>query len=214
MKHIDFHLDFVSPYAYLAFEHLPNALEGLSISVAYRPVLLGALLKHHGQLGPAEIPAKRSWTYRHVLWLGHAHGIPIEMPASHPYNPLAQLRLALATSADGSISRHVAETVFRQVWRGGAEAADPARLAALAAQLPVLREPNGDENKALLKRNTDAAIAEGVFGTPAFVVDGRLFWGFDGLAMLRAYLEGDAWFDGPQWTGADQRPSLLRSGKP
>ena len=59
MKQIVFHLDFISPYAYLAFEHLPQALEGLSCHVVYRPVLLGALLKHHGQLGPAEVPAKR-----------------------------------------------------------------------------------------------------------------------------------------------------------
>jgi len=213
MKHIDFYLDFISPYAHLAFEHLPEALEGLSYSVAYKPVLLGALLKQHGQLGPAEIPSKRSWTYRHVLWLGHAHGIPIEMPASHPYNPLAHLRLALSTGDDGTISRLVAETIFRHVWRGGEEAGDPARLAALTAQLEPLRDANSDESKALLKRNTEEALQLGVFGTPAYVVDGRLFWGFDGLAMLRAYLSGDAWFDGPQWTAADQRPSLLRSGK-
>ena len=210
MKHIDFYLDFISPYAHLAFEQLPEALEGLSVSVAYKPVLLGALLKHHGQLGPAEIPSKRSWTYRHVLWLGQAHGIPIEMPASHPYNPLPHLRLAVATGDDGSINRLAAETLFRHVWRGGEEAGDAARLAALTAQLQPKRDVNGDENKALLKRNTDEAVAQGVFGVPCYVVDGRLFWGFDGLAMLRAYLQGDAWFDGPQWTGADQRPSLLR----
>ena len=46
MKQITFYLDFVSPYAWLAFERLPDALEGLSYSVAYRPVLLGALLVH------------------------------------------------------------------------------------------------------------------------------------------------------------------------
>jgi 2-hydroxychromene-2-carboxylate isomerase len=213
MKHIDFYLDFISPYAHLAFEHLPNALEGLSYSMAYKPVLLGAILKHHGQLGPAEIPTKRSWTYRHVLWLGHANGIQIEMPASHPYNPLPHLRLALSASDDGSINRLVAETIFRSVWRGGEEAGDATRLAALAAQLPLKRDMNSDESKALLKRNTDEAVQLGVFGTPAFVVEGRLFWGFDGLAMLRAYLGGDTWFDGPQWTGADQRPSLLRGSK-
>jgi len=213
MKHIDFYLDFISPYAHLAFEHLPEALEGLSYSVAYKPVLLGALLKQHGQLGPAEIPSKRSWTYRHVLWLGHANGIQIEMPASHPYNPLSHLRLALSTSDDGRISRLVAETIFRHVWRGGEEAGDATRLAALAAQLSSKRAIDSDESKALLKRNTDEALALGVFGTPAYVVDGRLFWGFDGLAMLRAYLSRDAWFDGPQWAAADQRPSLLRSSK-
>jgi 2-hydroxychromene-2-carboxylate isomerase len=211
MKHITFYLDFISPYSYLAFERLPEALEGLSYSVAYRPLLFGAVLKHHGQLGPAEIPSKRAWTYRQVLWLGHAHGIPIEMPASHPYNPLPHLRLALATTPDGEINRHVAETIFRNVWRTGGEAGDAARLAELAATLPHVRE--ADAAKAQLKTNTDEAIARGVFGVPALLVDDRVFWGFDGLAMLRAYLLGDAWFDGPQWVVADQRPSLLRSNR-
>jgi 2-hydroxychromene-2-carboxylate isomerase len=211
VKHIDFYLDFISPYAYLAFERLPEALEGLSFSVAYKPILFGALLKHHGQLGPAEIPAKREWTYRQVLWLAHAHGIPMEMPATHPFIPLAHLRLALATSLDGRISRHIAETVFREVWRSGGEAADAGRLAALGARLELQREPGSDAVKAQLKANTDEAIARKVFGVPAFVVDGRLFWGFDGLAMLRAALGGDAWFDGPQWHGAAERPSLQRN---
>jgi 2-hydroxychromene-2-carboxylate isomerase len=211
MKHITFHLDFISPYAYLAFEHLPRALEGLSYSVAYRPVLLGALLKHHGQRGPAEIPAKRAWTYRHVLWLGHANGIPIEMPASHPYNPLPHLRLALATTPDGDISRYVAETIFRDIWQGGGEAGDATRLPALAARLKLVRDGAGDEVKAQLKTNTDEAAASGVFGVPTCAVDGRLFWGVDALAMLRAYLAGDAWFAGPQWDGADRRPALLHS---
>ena len=64
MKHIDFYLDFISPYAYLAFEALPRALQGLSYEVTYRPILFAGLLKHPGQLGPAEIGPKRDWTYR------------------------------------------------------------------------------------------------------------------------------------------------------
>ncbi len=48
MKHIDFYLDFISPYAHLAFEQLPRALQGLSYEVTYRPILFAALLKHHG----------------------------------------------------------------------------------------------------------------------------------------------------------------------
>src|SRR4051812_50215923 len=94
MKTITFWLDFISPYAYLAFEQLPQALEGISHSVEYRPVLFAALLKHHGQLGPAEIAGKREWTYRQVLWQAHVHGIPMDMPGVHPFNPLGPLRLA------------------------------------------------------------------------------------------------------------------------
>jgi len=209
MKHITFYLDFISPYAYLAFERLPEALEGLSYSVRYKPVLLGALVRQHGGKAPAEIPPKRQWTYRHVLWLGQSLGVPLQMPAAHPYNPLPHLRLALATSGDGAISRYVAETIFREVWRGGADALDPARLAALTALLAPAREVDGDAVKAQLKANTAEAAAAGAFGAPSFVADGRLFWGLDSLPMLRASLQGEPWFDGADWGEADQRPSAL-----
>jgi len=199
MKQITFHFDVISPYAYLAFEHLPQALQGLSYSVAYRPVLFAAFLKHHGQLGPAEIVPKRDWTYRQVLWLAHAHGIPMQMPAAHPFNPLALLRLALACGSDGLVNRYVAETVLRHVWRGGADAADASRLAQLQQQLNPARDPAGDAVKAELRANTEAAIARGLFGVPTCEVDDKLFWGFDGLAMLRAYLQGDAWFASGAW---------------
>jgi len=63
--------------------------------------------------------------------------------------------------------------------------------------------------KALLRANTDEAAARGVFGVPMFEVGGKLFWGLDSLPMLRAHLEGDAWFDGPAWEEAAQRPSLI-----
>ncbi|MGI4779218.1 MAG: 2-hydroxychromene-2-carboxylate isomerase [Janthinobacterium lividum] len=210
MKHVAFYLDFISPYAYLAFEQLPEALEGLSYSVDYRPLLLGALLKHHGQAAPAETPAKRAWTYRHVLWLGHAHGVPLRMPASHPYNPLPHLRMAMATTHDGSVSRHVAETIFRDIWHGGEEATGPARLAALAERLVAVRDGNGDAARTSLRDNAAEAIAQQAFGVPAFAVDGRVFWGLDSLPMLRAALQDDAWFGGDAWAEADRRPSILQ----
>ncbi|EER61269.1 DSBA oxidoreductase [Acidovorax delafieldii 2AN] len=201
MKHIIFHLDFVSPYAWLAFERLPEVLEGFSYSVEYRPVLLGALLKQHGNPGPAGIAPKRAWTYRHAAWLGHSQGVPLAMPARHPFNPLPLLRQALACSRDGSINRFVAGTVFRHVWQGGQDALDAERLTQLAAELEPQLQPedpdsaDGARAKALLRGNTDAAAARGVFGVPALEVDGKVFWGYDSLPMLRAYFEGDAWFE-------------------
>jgi 2-hydroxychromene-2-carboxylate isomerase len=207
MKHITFHLDFISPYAYLAFERLPIALQGLSYAVEYRPVLFAGFLKHHGQLGPAEIQPKRDWTYRQVLWLAHVHGIPMQLPAAHPFNPLALLRLAVACGAGGSINRYVCETVFRHVWRGGADAADAARLTELQALLQPKRDAAGEDVKAELKANTEAAMARGVFGVPTCEVDGKLFWGLDALPMLRAYLEGDAFFASGAWEQAAALPT-------
>ena len=196
MKHITFYLDFVSPYSWLAFQRLPEELEGLSYSVEYRPVLLGALLQQHSNPGPAGIAPKRYWTYRHVLWLGHQHGVPLQMPTQHPFNGLALLRQALACSSDGSINRFVAETLLRHVWVGGHDALDAARLEQLAQELALQLRPESDSDsvKAMLRANTDAAAARGVFGVPAFAVDEQLFWGLDSLPMLRAYLQGDPWF--------------------
>ncbi|MFN4361423.1 MAG: 2-hydroxychromene-2-carboxylate isomerase [Hylemonella sp.] len=199
MKQITFYLDFISPYAHLAFEKLPEALMGLSYSVAYRPVLLGAMLRHHGLLGPAEVPAKRAWTYRHVQWLGHAHGVSLQMPAVHPFNPLPLLRLAIACADAGDPNRYICETLLRHVWQGGLDAVDAQRLQALREQLSPPRAPDDEAVKNRLRANTDEAIAAGAFGVPSFAVDGRMFWGYDSLPMLRRYLEGDAWFGGPGW---------------
>ena len=207
MKHITFYLDFISPYAYLAFEQLPEALQGLGYSVDYRPVLFAGMLKQHGQLGPAEIAPKRDWTYRQVLWLAHSKGIALQMPLAHPFNPLPLLRLAVACSSAalaGAPNRYVCERIFRHVWQGGADAADAARLQALAQQLAPQQQLDAEEAKSQLKKNTDEAIAKGVFGVPAFEVDGKIFWGLDSLPMLRGYLSADPWFTGQAWDSVRQ----------
>ena len=204
MKHITFYFDFISPYAALAFEQLPESLMGLSYGVTYKPILFAALLKRHGQLGPAEIKPKRDWTYRHVQWLAHRMGQEFQLPAAHPFNPLSLLRLAIASNEQGTPNRYVTETLFRHVWRGGADAVDAGRLATLVASIAPQRDMNGDEVKAQLKANTDEAIALDLFGVPAFVVDGKVFWGLDALPMLGDYLRGDAWFEGPAWNTVRQ----------
>lgn len=207
MKHITFYLDFISPYAYLAFEQLPLALMGHSYSVTYKPILLAALLKQHGQLGPAEIAPKRDWTYRQVQWLAQRQGLELQLPAAHPFNPLALLRLAVACNAQGLPNRYVCETLLRHVWRGGADAVDARRLHAVTQQLAPARDVNGEDVKAQLRAHTAEAMALGVFGVPTFAVDGKLFWGFDALPMLRDYVHGEAWFAGPQWDAAAQLPA-------
>ncbi len=207
MKQIDFYFDVISPYAYLAFEHLPEALMGHSYEVMYRPVLFAGLLEHHRQLGPAEIRPKRDWTYRQVAWLARQLDIDLRLPAAHPFNPLPLLRLAVASSADGVPNRYVTESIFRHVWRGGNDAADPQRLQELVLLLNPPRDPQDAAVKNELKAFSQDAIRLGLFGVPALVVDGRIFWGLDSLPMLRDYLAGDPWFDGAQWDAASLLPT-------
>ncbi len=212
MKQLDFWFDPISPFAYLAFERLPQVLEGLSVEVSYRPILFAGLLKHFGQKGPAEIEPKRAWTFRHVHWLAQHHGIAMQTPAQHPFNPLAQLRLLLANApAGGTPNRRACEAVLRHVWRGGFDANDADRLAALTQDLTqgLTQEgahasvprvaPDAASVKQALKDATAEALARGIFGVPTVEVDGRHFWGLDSLPMLAGYLRGDPWFVGPAW---------------
>ena len=191
LKAITFYFDFISPYAYLAFEALPKSLQGISCSVNYQPVLFAGLLKHHGQLGPAEIRGKREWTYRQVLWQARENGIALDLPESHPFNPLGLLRLALACSPHQHPNRRICEAIFRHAWRGGAPADDPDRLAHLTEKLQPQYSVDDLRVKEQLKTYTEQALARGVFGVPTLEVDGQLFWGLDSLSMLKAYLQGD-----------------------
>ena len=225
MKQIHFYFDFISPYAWLAFQALPQTLKGISHEVHYHPVVFGAMLKHHGQLGPAEMPGKRDWTYRQVMWLAKQQGTDLKMPAAHPFNSLALLRLAVAaagatgsnasSNTQGQPNRYVVETIFRHVWCEGLEATDPDRLATLQAHLfsqPSVNflDPQSAEVKQLLQQQTQQAIDLGLFGVPSMVVDGQVFWGNDALPMLRAYLEGDAWFESADWRDAGKLPVGIR----
>ena len=198
MKRLVFHFDPISPYVYLAFERLPQELQGCSYEVEYRPLLFAGLLKAHAHKGPAEIEPKRHWTFRHVHWLAQRHGIEMQTPAQHPFNPLPLLRLLLAAGP----SRRTVQAVLRHVWVGGHDANDAARLTALRQTLAPLRDAEGDEVKAELRALTEQAVAEGLFGVPTFTLEGRSFWGLDALPMLRDALQGGTWFDGPAWADA------------
>src|SRR5688572_4298551 len=129
---VEWYFDFVSPYSYIALHRLRE----VRASIVYKPVLFAGLLNHWGQKGPAEIPAKRRWTYRWSTWWGAERGIPLRYPSSHPFNPLPHLRLALACGcAPDAVKR-----IFDSIWMSGENAADAGRFAALCEALGVPQE--------------------------------------------------------------------------
>ena len=186
MQRVIFDFDVISPYAYLAFERLPAALEGLSHHVEYRPLLFAGLLKHWGNTAPVDVAPKRAWLFRQCAWLAAQDGVVFQ-PPPHPFNPLALLRLLVASApAGGPASRRAVELAYRHVWaRDGGDANDPAALQALTDAIAPARDPASPEVKAELQARTAQAAAAGVFGVPTFRLDdGQLFWGTDSMAML------------------------------
>ncbi len=197
------YFDLISPFAYLhlkQFHRLPAGME-----IEYVPVLFAGLLKHWEQKGPAEIPAKRTYTYRHVTWLAAHLGIPFKVPPAHPFNPLHALRLVIAA---GPTRAHV-ETAFDMIWQEGRDLQDPARIEELAHRLHIedMQAAIADERvKSRLKANTEDAIAKGVFGVPTFLMGEALFWGQDSLEMMRDYLEDPQLFDTPEMRRVSSLP--------
>jgi 2-hydroxychromene-2-carboxylate isomerase len=199
----DWYFDFVSPFAYLQSEQLASLAPKLT--VRYKPVLFAGLLGANGQKGPAEIPAKRAFTYRFCIWQAKQLGIVFRFPPEHPFNPLPLLRLAIACDS----SPEAVHRIFRFVWRDGRLPDLPIEWAELIGNLGM---PDADariaspEVKDELRRNTDDAIARGVFGVPTLVVGSELFWGADATQMAVDYVAAGCHFDDPEFARVAQLP--------
>jgi len=187
MRTVIWRFDFVSPFSCIVLHRLGEL--PADVRIAPHPVLFAGLLEQWGQKGPAEIAAKRRYTYRWCHWWAKSLGIPFRFPAAHPFNPLRHLRLAIAAGA----TREAVTRIFDALWTTGADAGDEQAFtllcAALGADAGRLAAP---EVKDALRRNTEQAAARGVFGVPTFEVDGELFWGADSVGFLSAYLADPA----------------------
>ena len=185
MASLDWYFDFVSPYSYICL----HRLDEVPGSIVYKPVLFAGLLNHWGQTGPAEIPAKRQWTYRWCTWWAGELGIAFRFPAAHPFNPLHHLRLSIACGNRAEAVRRI----FDSIWQGGEDAGDAQRFATLCRELGISEKMlSSQEVKDELRRNTEQAAARGVFGVPSFFVDGEGFWGADAIGFLKAFLADPA----------------------
>lgn len=197
--------DVISPFAYLAFHDLARLPP--DVELRFVPVLLAGMLSHFGQKGPAEIPSKRRFTYRFVLWRARQMGLPMRFPPAHPFNPLAALRLVVAAGSD----RRAASVVLDAVFRDGRDLTDPQVIADLARELGLAdaeRAVSDPRVKQQLRDNTDWAISLGVFGVPTLVVGEELFWGHDASGMALDYLSDGGAFRDP----AMQAVEALRVG--
>lgn len=202
MTSIIFYYDLLSPFAHIAVKRLGELPQ--DIPVTPRPVLLGAILSHWGQRGPAEIEPKRLHTYRQATHLAGRYGVTMRFPPRHPFNPLGALRLLAGADADIAM----VERAFDFVFADGSSVDTPQDLAALAQRLELPVDlASDDAAKAKLRLNTEEAIAQGVFGVPTFAAkrNGRteLFWGVDSFDMLKDWLGDETLFEREPFAGLE-----------
>ncbi len=184
---LDWYFDFVSPFSYLALPRLAELSQGYTLR--YRPILFAELLRRSGNLGPAEMPTKRLWTYRFCVWQAGEQGIAFRFPATHPFNPLPYLRLAVAADNSPDVIRRI----FNTLWTEGVDPADESIVARLARECGIdLRNLAEPKVKDALRAHTEEAITRGVFGVPTLLVGEELFWGVDAMDFAKAYLADPA----------------------
>lgn len=203
MKTVDWYLDFISPFAYIASRRL-NLIDE-NVQLVTKPVLFAGILNHYDTKGPAEIERMRQYTFRHVTWIAEQHNIPLTLPPAHPFNPLKLLRLAIYLDC----KLPVIDRIFRFVWEEGCSADNDQDWKRLTHELSVT---DADEKisqphiKNILTENTQEAVSIGVFGVPTFLVDGELFFGQDSLPFLKSYLEGSGILESKHMKAADNLP--------
>jgi 2-hydroxychromene-2-carboxylate isomerase len=214
---IDFYFDFISPYAFIAWTQIHAIAERNGRTVEAIPVLLAALLDAHGTKGPAEIPAKRAFTFRDAYRKAHRLGLPVLMPPpSHPFNPLLALRVASLPFAPAK-RRRVIDALYAATWSLGTGVETPDTVAAAVKQAgfdgdALVRAAQEPEAKQRLREATERAVARGVFGVPTVIVDGELFWGTDALEHVETCIRGEdpvpkdlAWAERPASATRRQR---------
>lgn len=174
------YFDFISPFSYLHWQKIRVLMTQQPVEPV--PILFAAVLHAHGQKGPAEIPGKREFTYRHVLWQARRQGIELVFPPAHPFNPITALRVCIAANNTPA----AIDAIFNRIWAEGHMADSVETLAPVMQALGVTADKVASESvKAALRSNTDAALAAGVFGVPTLQIGDALFWGNDvhGFAM-------------------------------
>jgi 2-hydroxychromene-2-carboxylate isomerase len=184
-KHFEFWFDLGSPAAYLAWKRLPKFLAQTGAGVAHKPMLLGGVFKATGNASPVTIPAKGKWLFADLERTARKDGVPLGYPPGFPINTLALMRAAIGLQMrkperfapfvdamydalfgeprDLRDEKVLAETL-------AAAGFAPAEILALAADAEV---------KQALIKNTEEAVARGVFGAPTFFVGEAMFWGQD-----------------------------------
>lgn len=203
----DWYFDFISPFAWLQLRKVLALRERIAVRPV--PILFAAVLEQHGQLGPAEIPGKRGFTYRFVQWQAARQGVPLRFPPAHPFNPLQALRLCIAAGS----SWPAVERIFEHIWQHGHAADSVASLGEVAAALGIADTETAlaaEPVKQQLRDNTAQALAAGVFGVPTLHLGQELFWGDDATGMALDYLADPLCFERGEYARIATLPQAVQ----
>jgi 2-hydroxychromene-2-carboxylate isomerase len=190
---VEFWFDVHSPWCYFASFRIGNVVRAHGGTVRWRPVHLPKLMERVDGRRPLEANA------RFVRWFGqdmadHAalHGLPFDQHKDFPLRPARALRSVLFAEEAGAVETYV-QAVMRAYWAEQQDISDTNVLAALGESVGLdargIRAAVEDEAyKRRIEANVEEAATRGLFGVPAFLFEGKLFWGNDRIDLLDRFI--------------------------
>lgn len=196
---IDFYFDFSSPYGYFAATRIDAIAARHAREVIWRPILLGAVFKVTKQQPLPTIPLKGDYARRDLARSARLFGVPFTFPSKFPIASTTACRAYYGVAErDPALAKRVARALYDAYFAHDRDISAPETVVEIASGIGIssdeVRKAIDDPvEKERLRAAVDAAIAQGVFGSPYIVIDGEPFWGSDRLDQVERWLETGGW---------------------
>jgi 2-hydroxychromene-2-carboxylate isomerase len=186
----DFFFDLASPYSYLASTQLRGLSERTGARARLYPITLGGVRKAIGRDIPP--PQQLAYMAQDTARWAQKYGVPMQIPKAFPISTILPLRATIAAERNGE-GEAAMNALFGIHWGEGEDISDAGvverALSAVGLDGKRLLARAGDQEiKDDLRKNTDLALARGVFGVPTIFVGERSFWGNDRLEFVESAL--------------------------
>lgn len=196
-KTIDYFFVPQSPWTYFGHARFVRMATEASATVRIKPMDLGKIFPLTGGLPVGQRSAQRQ-AYRLVELRRFADHLQMPLNLHPKFFPVAgddAARLLIAVDQQDGVdaAMRLCGAVLSAVWAQERNIADPAVLAELLQEQQLdasrLTQAATAPVQTAYEQYTDQALALGVFGAPAYVFNGELFWGQDRLAFLEQRLQ-------------------------
>ncbi|EFI51019.1 2-hydroxychromene-2-carboxylate isomerase [Afipia sp. 1NLS2] len=190
-KSVEYYYSFQSPWAYIGHKPFFDLVTAHGLSVDYKPVFLGELFSETGGLPLAKRhPLRQRYRMVELQRWREKRGLNFNLqPEYWPFNARLADGVAIAIAESGGNPEPFMWSVFEGIWQHELNLADPDTVMALADRsgLPgttLIEQSKSVEVEDIYEQNRQDAIAHGVFGSPAYVLNGEVFWGQDRIDLL------------------------------
>ena len=183
-KSIDFYFDFISPYSYLAFKKIKLLDNAKKLNVNYKPILLGGLHKLGGIIAPAFNERKMKNMKNDCELVAFKKNIDFKWSNKFPINTLNLMRGYLVINDE--IKERYFEICFDAYWKDNLDISSESEIVKILDICDInknkfFEDVKNEKTKDELKKLTDIAFKNDIFGAPTFVVNKKIFWGQDRL---------------------------------